>query len=290
MIDTCWPEPAAGRALPNESGLGIKPTGWDMASRRQVIIAIHPDEGGGVDWIPSAASAGWSSSQLADQGGYFVLAPDCGGTQNWGNPTAVTRIHDAYTYATTAIASGGLGSTSSKVGILAYSMGGLGACNFLASYSTLVCGIWMWEPVVDIRFLNQYAVSYTAPYSTTYASSQYNGYTGGTITGVNSTQSTEIAAAYPSGFSASDPMQNISSFRGLGVPIKITNASDDNGVPPGMLSYFVSQIANANVTLRSPQPLGAHNTPGPMGGSPLSSYPSTVPPSEVQAFFDSLAW
>lgn len=287
---TSYPAPDGAHKLPNENGLGLQPGGWSSSKRRQVIIALHGDEDLSSAWAPatggqpnvvSTLSGGYSAWQTVELGGYFVLGIDAGGAQNWGNPTCLSRITDAYTYAMST-----LGSTSSKVGILAWSMGGVGAMNWLAANPSKVSGVWLWEPALDLRFFNQTSAPYPGglPYSASYSASAYNGNTGGTVTPTTG-QAAEIAAAYPAGFTTSDPMQNTASFRGLGVPVKITNASDDNGVPPGLLSYFVAQVNDPNVTLRSPQPLGAHDSPGPMGPGA-----NTVPPLEVVQFFQGLSW
>jgi pimeloyl-ACP methyl ester carboxylesterase len=284
-----YPAPDGTHTLPNENGLGLQPGGWASSPRKQVIVALHGDAALSTMWAPSAGgqpnvastlSGGYSAWQTVELGGYFVLAIDAGGSGNWGGPTCQSRISDAYTYAMST-----LGSTSTKVGIMAWSMGGVGAMNWLAANPSKVSGVWLWEPALDLQFFNQTSVPYPGglPYSASYAASAYNGGAGTASPTVG--QAAEIATVYPSGFAGSDPMQNTSSFKGLGVPVKIVNASDDNAVPPGLLSYFVAQVNDPNVTLRSPQPLGSHDSPGPMGPGA-----STVPPLEVVQFFKGLAW
>jgi dienelactone hydrolase len=216
---------------------------------------------------------------LVARGGYFVLGVEAGGTENWGNPTAVARILDAYNYAMNT-----LKSSSAKVGLMGYSMGGLGAANFLKQYPQYLSGVWLWEPVLDLQFANSTAVPYTPPYSTAFQASQYNGNTSGNLSGT-SQWAGFLATAYPSGFTASDPMQNIAAFRNLGVPTTITANLDDNGLPHGQMEYFVSQVNDSHITLFTPQGLGAHDSPGPMGPGA-----GTMGPTPALSFFRGLSW
>ena len=295
MVRVAYPAPDGVHLLPSgENGLGILPNDWERAARRQMIVCLHGRTGGPFSFFPTVrgnvpsvgpvpGQPGYHPLRLAAQGGYGILAIDAGGPVSWGS--LPQRIDDAVTYAMTSIASGGLGSTSSKVGIIAHSMGAMDFWVWSASgHADAVCaGAWVWCPATDLR-AGALRAGYTPAYSTAYAASVFNGNTSGNVSG-SSQVATELAAAYPSGYDSIDPMQNPSHWATVPYPVKVVTPSDDNVAGPGQGMALVAAINNPNITLRSPQPLGGHVQPwdGDLATGP-------VPTSEVIAFFDGLAW
>lgn len=281
MIFTSYPTPDGTNDLPSgENGLLLKPWQWDASPTRRVIVALHGhtvtgDTTACLQYKPAAPGTfapGYHAWALATYGGYAILSIDAGGGTPWGNATAVSRVADAYTYAQNT-----LNSTSTKIGIMGWSMGGLLSLNYLARYASNVAGMWLWEPALDLRW-NAAAAGYTPSYAQTYAGSSYNSNTGGTCT-PGAGWASEVATDYPSGYTAYDPMQNTSSYRGLGVPVKMTNASDDNVIPPGAQAAFVSTVNDSSISLRSPQPIGGH-----------TGVFREVPTAEVVSFYQGLSW
>jgi dienelactone hydrolase len=258
----------------------VYPSGWASSTRKQVVVAVHGHGTGPTIYAPAdppSNTPGYPAWVLAAIGGFAVLSIDADGPVPWGDPTELSRISDAVSYAKNT-----LGSTSAKVGYMGYSMGGLAGWNALASgtlNSTNCAGMWLWEPCSDLRWA---ALAYTPPYSLACQASQYNGNTTGPVTGT-STYASEIKADYPSGYSASDPMQvaAVGGLTGKGVPVHVTATVDDNVVPPAQITSIVSRINDPNVQLVTPQTRGGHSNAWGSAGVPRSTYVS---------FFQGLSW
>lgn len=230
------------------------------------ILCFHGHGGDSSQFEPFGQSTitapGYHTWQLAEAG-YIMGSIDAGGGTTWGNATAMSRATDGYTWLTTTA-----GAKTGKIGIMAWSMGGLAALNWIKRNPTLVAGALLWEPVTDLDWANS-----TAGYTPAYGGSVAN----------NGTWSTEIAAAYNPYSTASTGYRvrdEYSSWKGLGIPIKVIHASDDTTVPVAQSqSGFVPGVNDPNVTLRSPLPTGNH-----------SGVFANVPSSETVAFFNGLTW
>lgn len=99
--------------------------------------------------------------------------------------------------------------------------------------------------------------------------------TGSTISVTNGAAITSSYATQSNGYRLYDEP---AAWSGIGVKIKVCQASDDTTVPPGQnadaTNGFVAKVNHADVTLRSPSPTGDHST------SIIN-----VPTSEVVSFF-----
>lgn len=99
--------------------------------------------------------------------------------------------------------------------------------------------------------------------------------TGSTIAVTNGMAITSSYAAQSNGYRVRDEP---AAWRGIGVKIKVCQASDDTVVAPAMNTDatlgFVSLVNDPNVTLRSPAPTGGH-----------TNSIAAVPVSEVASFF-----
>jgi hypothetical protein len=217
--------------------------GVSLNNCKRPIIVLHGHSGD--------AAQGSQGGSLLDSGGhlralaragYAVLSIDAGGPADWGGPSTMTKI-------AAAIASP---IVRTPVGIVGYSMNGLGSLNYIKRHASDVFACWLWEPVTDLSWAN----------------------------GANGTWSTEITAAYGSyaasaGYRVAD---EYSTWHGLGIPIKVVHASDDSVVPPSQSASFVTGVNDPKVTLRSPAPTGDH----------VGVFPN-IPPSEMVAFFEQYA-
>lgn len=250
-------------SLPNDKQLLLRERNTPQDGSRPAIICL-PGHGGDCSqyapWSTSAVGTpGYHAWSLSEAGRYLILGIDAAATvqPEWGNATAVAAITAAYNYAV-----GTLGAKSGQVGLMAWSMGGLAALNWIKSNPTLAACAWLWNPCTDLDWANS-----TAGYTPAY---------GGSSAG-NGSWSTEIAAAYSPYATASNGFRvrdEYPSWRGLGVPIKVCQASDDGTIPPAQSTAFVGGVEDLNVSLRSPAPTGGH----------VNSF-ANVPAGEVLAFF-----
>lgn len=106
---------------------------------------------------------------------------------------------------------------------------------------------------------------------------------------ISVTASTTVAQTYTQARTIHNPYEDYAGFRSQPFKVKISQASDDTTVPPGMnndaTNGFVAKVADANVTSRTPHPTGGHT--GSLAGYGGAGAPTVA---EVQAFYDALTW
>lgn len=135
--------------------------------------------------------------------GFAVFGVDHARINSWGDPDAMRALDDAYTYVTTV-----LGFTSTKVSVLAWSMGGLTALNWIKRNAAKVSCAWLWNPATDLRYFRDASGAYTPAYGS------LNGAPQGTYT-------VEVNATYASS-SAAVGAYTIPAVGGAGITMTIT--------------------------------------------------------------------
>lgn len=312
-------------------------------SASKVIVFCHGANGSGYQAgiYPIEAHV----TALRDAG-FVVLGVDHARINSYADPDACRAMDDVYTYVTST-----LGYSSTKIGLMGWSMGGGTALNWLKRQPSKVACAWLWNPMTDLRYFRDASGSYTPAYGNLNGATQggrtteinavyaatsnavgaytipasggagitmtittntgksfadghnqgvvgkpeatvnavaftYTGKTDSTLIGCVSTTGSSISVTNGAAITSSYAKQSNgyrlydepASWRSLGIPIKVVQASDDTTVPPGQnldaTNGWVAQVADANVTLRTPTPTGGH-----------VDAIATVPPSEVVAFF-----
>lgn len=250
MAETTYPRSVSGYNTLLHLPRGFKDTANGASGLRGVII-IHGHGGTCLQMAQGSAFAD-HPRKLADEG-FAVIGIDVGGT-SWFGPAAMTAVTTAYNELITT-----LGCTGTKVGLMGWSMGGGTVLNWLKQNPALVACCWAWSPALDLDWLSMKS-GYTPPYST-------DGDTASASWG------TEIAAVHPSGYTNSNPMTNTTSFKGV-CPIMVSHATDDATLPYHSSVYWIGQVNDPQVTLRTPDVTGGHQ------GAILN-----VPASETATFF-----
>jgi pimeloyl-ACP methyl ester carboxylesterase len=95
---------------------------------------------------------------LVDGNGFVVLGVDHSAINAWGAPNAMRALDDAYSYLVNTFK-----MPTAKIGIQAWSMGGLTALNWALRNPAKVAGLWAWNPATDLQFWQN------AGYSPTYS-------------------------------------------------------------------------------------------------------------------------
>lgn len=236
--------------------------GTYQATRRSIVIP--PGHGnGGRGYQPP--NTGFEFARALAEAGFAVYTIDAGGVATWGGPAMQTALGNAVNHMLSLF-----GGT--KVGLLGYSMGGLGTLNYIKRNPTLVAGAYFLEPVTDLDWVHSTA-GYTPPYD---------------ISGVGVVQAvwnTEAETAYSAtsatwatqsaGYRVHDEPQT---FRGL-CPMTFAHATDDTVVPSNATVAFVQAVNWSTVTLRA----------GTLTGNHTGIF-TTLPAHELVDFYDSLTW
>jgi len=203
---------------------------------RPLIIGLHGHGGNALQFMPGGTIPNFPAALV--EAGYIFLSIDTGPT-SWATDAAMNVITDAANWAASKVKTG-------KLGLMGYSMNGAGALNWLKRNPTKVACAWLWNPLLDLDWAHSTA-GYTPP-------------EGGTVANVSG-WTTELDAAYGGNFAVNAVghkiMSDLSSYR-LGIPIKVSAASDDATIPISHARYFVAQVNDPLVTQRLPEPIGGH--------------------------------
>lgn len=237
-------------------GVGYRPGG-------KGCLCFHGHAADATQYADIPANVGESAAMLAKEADYAVMSMSAGGT-SWGNAAAMTAASNAYAYLTSTSAFLAPGaSATAKIGVIGWSMGALGALNWIKRNPTKVAWAWLWAPVIDLRWVDRLA-GYTPAWTPSFVAT--------------TAWQAEVNAAFPGGIVGVgyDPMQEPASWRGLGIPITVCRATDDITVPPASSAYFVSQVNDPLVKLRTPDITGGH-----------AGLFQNVPVGEVVAFANS---
>lgn len=229
---------------------------FDGTSR--LIIATHGHGGSAAHLQQNAAFNGRplfaavSADRHRAGPSYMVLGINAAGPATFGNQASVDAVLAAVTYGRSR------GARTGKYALCGYSMGGGVALNTVKQDYARIAGALLYAPLSDNDWANSTAGH--APVAN------------------NSTYTSEIATAFPSGLAGYRIWDEPASFRN-GVPLKICHATDDTVVPYSLSTSFVSSVSQSYVTLRTPDITGNH-----------TGLFANIPDSEVVAFFDSLSW
>lgn len=235
---------------------------------RRIIIAPH-GHGGDSNFIrmegryhtnPGAAWMADHTRVWADAG-YVVGCIDnvtSGGVNEFFDNDAMDRQNALINYLQTT-----LGCKAGRVGFSGMSMGGGTALAYHILNPGKVAGMYIFAPATDLQWLGSKA-GYTAPYAINAG-----------VLAPDPTWATELGTDYPTGYTAHDPMENIAAYRNPGIKIKIVHGTDDTLIPYNASTYFVGQVNDPNVTMRTPDITGGHSV----------LLIDNIPTAETLAFF-----
>lgn len=189
------------------------------ASGLRAVIACHGHGGSDIQESQGGPFVG-HPEYWADRG-YVVGMVSTGNT--WLNTTAMTDITTLYNYLMT------LGPVSTKVGLLAWSMGGGHALRWYIENTTKVAAGYLCSPLTDLDWAHAQA-GYVA----------------------------EVDAAYSGNYAANgasrSPIQNVAAFRG-GPKFLIAHAQNDTTLPRSQTDAFVAAVNDPAVAMRQPDVL-----------------------------------
>jgi dienelactone hydrolase len=231
---------------------------WDGTSR--LVIALHGHGTAGQDnFTPlqfnQNVGPGLVPMALALTGRYVVLGIEAAGAVSWSKPAVMDRIDAAVTAARTR------GVKTGKYGLLGWSMGGLEVANKIKRDHANIAVAWTWSPALDLDYIHSTA--------------------GHVPIANNAGWTTEVETAFgtwaaSAGYRVWDEP---ASYQGLGVPWRIAHATDDSVIPQSISTSFVAAVADADISMRTPNITGDH-----------TMLFANVPDAEVVAFYDAGRW
>lgn len=215
-----------GRSLAGEKDLVIRNRLF-VPSGNKGIIGLHGRNGDAFAWVPNWIGGDHARAWPNADPSQVLLSIDGGGLTPWANNAALASIDAAYTYLTTVLGCG------PKVGIMAWSMGGLGGLNWIKRNPAKVAAALLWCPATNINIFHGNA-TYTAEIDTAY---------GG-------------AGVYAANVVGHDPATEFAAYK-LGIKIRIRHAQDDGTVPVAQSRAFVAGVADPLVDIEE-TPTGDH--------------------------------
>jgi pimeloyl-ACP methyl ester carboxylesterase len=214
---------------------------------------------------------------MADSG-LIVMSIDEAGQTGWSGPNVMTACTNAYNWLT-----GAGGAMTGKIGVMGWSMGGLTALNWIKRNPTKVGAAWLWAPAADLDLFNatsgytpSYSTAYTGSPTTVPANTPGNVAAGGFASEIAAVFGS--GAAYTTGSAGYRVRDEYSSWHGLGIPIKVCHAPDDQTIPMALSQAFVSGVNDPNVTFLQAA-TGGH-----------TQLFNSIDPSVVLAHYNSIAW
>lgn len=253
---------ACGQGLYQANERELIVTDGKAATARHCVIALPGHGNNGWGYLPPAL--GFDFARLFANLGIAFMAIDAGGIATWGGPPAQTAIANAVTRALALF--GG-----AKVGILGYSMGGLGALNYVKRNPANVAGTYLIDPVTDLEWVHKTA-GYVPGYDTAPAAAVNAGWPGEAETAYGTNAAGWAAAA--AGWSPQAFAGNLAS-----IPLRIAHATDDTTVPANASAALIAAIGSKSAVLRPPPLTGDH-----------TGVWANLPPGDVVGFFASLGW
>lgn len=208
------------------------------------ILILH-----GINGSCTGARQGgiWGNNiqYLADKG-FGLLAPSM---PNWPSSASRTLLDNIWTYYQT------LPDKYAKINVLATSDGAGQFLDALPLTPTRYDRAWLDNPLTDPKWAYSYGAATghyydgsTIPYTDT--SSQPSWFP--------SDMNTNFAGNWPANSTGYRINNNYAAYRGLGVRTMIDQASDDAVLPPAASPWFAAQVADSNMTVRSPSRTGGH--------------------------------
>lgn len=225
--------------LTSTYGVGLSRSGEaELVLRRQLYqapgtaraVLSPPGHGANaLQWRPGTPFG--DHAQALAGAGRVVVAIDGGGGATWLGSAGLDAMDAAYSR---AISARGLAAQTGKVDLHGYSMGAGLCLAWLARNPGKVGAAWLWAPVTDLQAMH----------------------------GSNAGFAAEIEAAYGGASWAAnsapfDPIRNVATYRGLGVPVTLAHATDDTTVAYSATQAFVRAVADPSIKIR-PVASGSH--------------------------------
>jgi len=209
-----WSSAGSGTYAANEVHVAIYGNRWKFDQARRGVLWCHNAGGSAETALTGTVGQPESVKLLADRG-IPVCAVDMGGAQNWGGPTAMSRMTDAWTFMKNV-----MGVKTDKVILHGVSMGGIGALRWAKANPTLVAAIIGEIPEVNLQWVHD---------------------NGGAAA---------VEAAYGGvpNYATDNPSANPSSYTSF--PIKFWYSSDDTTAPASEITSFASAVGS-NVQLKN---------------------------------------
>jgi alpha-beta hydrolase superfamily lysophospholipase len=182
-------------------------------SKRGVIFG-HSRSGDATHLVTSSQQL---FRHLEEQLRLPMLGADFGGPENWGNPVAITRVGQAFTY----LQSSAVGASTEPVILMAQSMGAVTVLNWARANLASVAAAVLFLPVVDLS----------------------------DVVGDGGYLATSINSAYSGGWleatygAVHNPATYAASLSGL--PIQIWHTSDDPIVSPATVTAFAQSVGSS---------------------------------------------
>lgn len=238
-------------------------------SKRRIIVARsgHGSDGTGVG--PLQGGFFFEITRAFIDAGYDVYCIDAGGPDNWWSPDGITAF-------TAAINSLKTRFGISKVALYGGSMGGGESIQAVKTLASSLIGVACISAIEDLDYAHGTS-GYTTPYTYNHtATPTFGDWTAECETAYH-TNAAGWAVAAAGHLIHDEP----ASWRGLPFPVRLWHGDQDEVVPYAMAQWWVGQVNDAQVTLRTLP--GAFHTP---------AQPSTLgpPTQEYLDFFNGLAW
>lgn len=240
-----WP-----RAMANANTVLVTPSWNKSGAGLRGIIGFHSHGPNGEQFL---AGTGMGAHAIAlAEAGFAVMGVSTPFSGNsWlagtGSDAANVSAMGAYKKAYDELKNV-VGISGTKIGLLAWSMGGGEALIFAKQNPTLVACAWLFSPITDLDWAHA-----TAGYTPAYP-------TGGVSP--NAGWAAEIDTAYGGNYAVNAVGHKIrdeyATWSGLGIKIMVDQASDDTVVPPAAASAFVTGVNDPNVILYAPAATGDH--------------------------------
>lgn len=121
------------------------PLSWHPNGSKPAILYAHGRGGTARDFFDPSV---YPMLKALTDAGYPFVANDLGGTTNYGNNTAITRLGQTRTFAQGSE----IGAQSGKVVLFSVSMGGLAVCNWARQNKAQVACIVMTVPATELEY------------------------------------------------------------------------------------------------------------------------------------------
>lgn len=128
-----------------QSFVYFTPLSWHPAGSKPAVLYAHGRGGTARDFFDPSV---YPHLKALMDAGYPMVANDLGGTTNYGNNTAITRLGQTRTFAQGPE----VGAKAGKVVLFSVSMGGLAVCNWARQNKANVACIVMTVPATELEY------------------------------------------------------------------------------------------------------------------------------------------
>lgn len=145
-------------AAPNDPAWVKVPNGWDNNIVAGKVIVYCHGRGGDCTQAAPGQPPGAHIQALVDNG-YAVVSTNTTNLLAYGHPLVETHLDEVYTYIQNVLKPAG-----TKIGLFAWSMGGLAVMSWLVRNAAQVAGILGWSPALDLDWIHGTG-GYVPPYT-----------------------------------------------------------------------------------------------------------------------------